>query len=53
MDVDEFDRAPSASAHDDVNSDVPTGLNWTLHSAGSASTVTGLLVCAASSAGLA
>ena len=36
-----------------VNAEVPTGLNWNEHLAGSAITTTGAEACAASSAGLA
>jgi hypothetical protein len=43
---------PVAMSHDDGNFVVPVMLNWKWHCAGSATTVTGALVCAASSAGL-
>ena len=46
-----FDRLPRAMSHDVSNFEVPTGLNWNEHSAGSATTTTGDCRCAVSSAG--
>ena len=42
-----------ATSQDEVNFEVPTGLNWNEHSAGSAVTTTGAASIASCSAGLA
>lgn len=48
-----FTRAVFATSQDEVKAEVPTGLDWNEHSAGSAVTTTGEVAMACSSAGLA